>query len=1490
MHPRKVRVFFISTMDDFQRRFMVYDQYRILVCIPCQFAVVPSQVREHLRAHHCRYSSQQRSDIINRVNSLTTLARTHADVVYPSPTSKPVDHLPVYHDGLRCLAEVKAGQPCEYVCRTVYGIQEHCKRAHSWTNKRKRGGDVRSSVPPVSNEIWEHGCACQCFFKFGSWQRYFQVAAGHGREKTESAERTQDTFFRKMEADLMQTEHDAKEDANRVQGFDEHRSAVLPWLRETGVVDHLAGLQKHEIKAATARPSPGEHESLERIVQVTDSILREAHSWCFDGPECMLTWPCRVILSRFQSPQSESLGKIRPFDPYKEPGTLKTYFGLACRALAYFDRVAAGSGYFFTVENEDVIRPEDVMEPTEEQLDTWKQVHALARSSILDDSDVHIDRLKAKLIDFWMLLVRHQTGSRRYKSPLLSFCAMLSIKPSTQSWLEPGNFNSHLSAIIWVVQLLLFFDSARKEKLGEGDTLAHVRQQSERCLQQTVETPMGEILRWRLLLFRVSKDTVGEHEALWDEEEQVLTYESVELHMDDIPKLLRSEYRDCQTLLYEDLMFGVKGIYHMSAWSLKDSAEVDTVGWSFVQHRDNAPLLKSADKVLLRAIEGSTRLCQLFLVSRPRSSDELRWRDSALAGYEATVQQFLRRLGVLVHVSGGQPVRESEFFSMTWRNTQRRRSISICHNRVMIHVRYHKGQQQTGRHKENVRFLAHPVGELLLDYIVYVMPLRQLFLRQHSPKALLPAFVWEKDGKVWADGQLSRCLEEASTRAGIPRLHVANWRQMTVAIVKTKFTSHLGLFEADDADEDAEEMEDDIRAMTKQRNHKTQTVNRAYANQTGAAFGNVWDGLIRMALRASTLWQDFWGVEIILKPTAPAEGDPESRLTKRIARGVYRPRKPWSSEALLAGLRQLYGNVKADWKSNEQREALAQIMSWTEQVVAILPTGAGKSLLFMLPCTLPGARVTVLVVPLVSLHGDMLRRLRELRIDHLEWQPGENREAALVLVSAEAVSTKAFMKYAQSLITQQKLDRIVVDECHLTVIAAEYRPSIVGLTLIRSLRTQFVYLTATLPPSMQTEFEDRNYLCHPTVIRASSNRPNLLYMVRKTDARRGTLLDQSAVEARQAWDESDLFDHARDKIILYVRTCQDADTLSGILGCSSYTAESGTPLEKKGILDRWVQSQDIPYIVATTALAEGFDYAHVRLVMNVDEPESLVIFAQESGRAGRDGRRAYSMVLLPATWEPQNIADSTISGPRTETCRDDASLAKRHEKHAVHRYLQGDQCYRTSLTEYLDPPALRRWCMSDDVPCDVCLVAHEYPIPPPKDTHRADEHTGLNLIQQERLRSHTELSQYRLDLASVKGTCLLCRAVKARWDHGFTSCPRRHDVFRERAQARQRHEGRGRRWLQPYTSCFWCLNPQSICQRAELGGQDAGTCEHPDIVLPLCFGVFESLGGDDWLRKHFGREFVTVQSYFDWLGEETRFGGDRAIQAVRVAATALRFL
>lgn len=101
-----------------------------------------------------------------------------------------------------------------------------------------------------------------------------------------------------------------------------------------------------------------------------------------------------------------------------------------------------------------------------------------------------------------------------------------------------------------------------------------------------------------------------------------------------------------------------------------------------------------------------------------------------------------------------------------------------------------------------------------------------------------------------------------------------------------------------------------------------------------------------------------------------------------IVAGLHRPRTPFSATALLKQARILYQILKLQWKIPEKKRAIIVIISWTE-LVAILPTGKTKSLLFMLPYTLPDVGVNILILSQVSLRGDLLRRIKELRINHL---------------------------------------------------------------------------------------------------------------------------------------------------------------------------------------------------------------------------------------------------------------------------------------------------------------------------------------------------------------------------------------------------------------------------------------------------------------------------------------------------------------------------
>jgi hypothetical protein len=152
---------------------------------------------------------------------------------------------------------------------------------------------------------------------------------------------------------------------------------VVPWLRETGIAKHIQNLRKDEIRTAIAIPLAGDESNLRTIVDATQSILEDAHRLCFDGPDCILTYQCRVVLSRFQSSQIDLQGKTRPFDPYKGLKCLETYFGTACRFVSYFSRVAAPNEYHFSAATEDgdsMQRPEDIIEATDEQLAVWQDI------------------------------------------------------------------------------------------------------------------------------------------------------------------------------------------------------------------------------------------------------------------------------------------------------------------------------------------------------------------------------------------------------------------------------------------------------------------------------------------------------------------------------------------------------------------------------------------------------------------------------------------------------------------------------------------------------------------------------------------------------------------------------------------------------------------------------------------------------------------------------------------------------------------------------------------------------------------------------------------------------------------------------------------------------------------------------------------------------------------------------------------------------------
>ena len=164
---------------------------------------------------------------------------------------------------------------------------------------------------------------------------------------------------------------------------------------------------------------------------------------------------------------------------------------------------------------------------------------------------------------------------------------------------------------------------------------------------------------------------------------------------------------------------------------------------------------------------------------------------------------------------------------------------------------------------------------------------------------------------------------------------------------------------------------------------------------------------------------------------------------------------------------------------------------------------------------LSGSGVTIVVAPYAELKRQLVSCCIDAGLDCKHWPEARNSWPWVVLVSAEAASSDDFLQWAADLRVRGELDRVVIDEYHLTFTAAdEYRRKLRGLVLLRNLDCPFVFLIGTLPPLRQREFEEAMQLQNPLYIRASSHRVNVKYSVLRVRNGRGLMEVKKLVDAR----------------------------------------------------------------------------------------------------------------------------------------------------------------------------------------------------------------------------------------------------------------------------------------------------------------------------------------------------------------------------------------
>ena len=465
---------------------------------------------------------------------------------------------------------------------------------------------------------------------------------------------------------------------------------------------------------------------------------------------------------------------------------------------------------------------------------------------------------------------------------------------------------------------------------------------------------------------------------------------------------------------------------------------------------------------------------------------------------------------MLIVITGGQPARGSEILGIRHTNTaEGHRNVFIEDGMVVYVTRYHKGFQLSGDVKIIHRYLPREVGELVIQYMWLVLPFQRQMEALVWKKARESEYMWPKDvhGKQWTSERMRKVLKEVTAVGLGCELTIQGYREIAIAISR-RFMRGKRKFQDDEGEDDAA-AQFDPDSITReiadtQAGHTSHIAGLIYARLILEQSGAVAEK--RDWFRASsTDWHEFLGFK---GAEQRQDKGPFAALARVLGKRKMNPFQEEMEEERLhrwkrmrkmdaaEQMRQLLGK-EARFRS-VQEKAIKAIQSGSSPIVAIMPTSAGKSLLFMLPAFAEPGGLTVVVVPLRSLRADMKRRCDEMGIRCGVWDPRRPGDAAsIVLVTPERAVSDEFGTFLNRMKTTRRLDRIVIDECHVMLNEGfAFRKQLQQLGKLMTAEAQTVLLTATLPPSREEELWSRmGWMERPLVIRDTTARTNIRYEV-----------------------------------------------------------------------------------------------------------------------------------------------------------------------------------------------------------------------------------------------------------------------------------------------------------------------------------------------------------------------------------------------------------